>query len=197
MKTVWAIAFAFVLSLQAWSQDWMMALNYNIAVPGKEMQSFINTPSLLGFSLDARKMVTPYLSVGGSFGQQLFFRQAGGAIGEEADFVGTQIRFMNAFPVMLNAHVYLGDSSSLRPYAGINIGGFYAWQRAEMGVLVFEGRKWQWGVAPEAGVIFPVGRMDMNVAAKMNCLGQPCFSSMVNSEKNLYFSFNVGLIFYK
>jgi hypothetical protein len=198
MKAVWSIVIVFVLSVHAWSQDWIMALNYNIAVPGKKMQSFINNPSLLGFSLDARKMVTPYLSIGGSFGQQLFYWQTGNSLGiEQPAFIGSQIRFMNAFPLMINLHVYLGDSSRLRPYAGMNIGGFYAWQRSEMGVLVFEGRKWQWGMAPEIGAIFPVGRVDMTMAAKLNCIGCPRVSSVMDEAQQLYFSFNVGMIFYK
>lgn len=194
MKTRWAVAAALVLCASSWAQDWRMILNYNIAVPGKEMLPYINNTSVLGFSLDARRMVSPHVSVGGSLGQQLFYRQMGAEGPNAAGFLGAQIRFMNAFPLMLNTHVYLGDSAGMRPYAGINVGAFYAWRRAEMGVFVFEGRNWQWGMAPEIGAIFPLGRADLNVAAKMNCIGQPCFS-MVNSERNFYMSINVGMVF--
>ena len=198
MKTSVAVILILMLSISVGAQTWLMNLNYNIALPGSEMKQYINNPSLLGFSMDIRRFVSPNVTVGGSFGQQLFYWQHGGQLElESTQLKGSQFRFMNTFPLMVNSHFYFSDSGFVRPFLGLHLGGLYAWQRSEMGIVVKDGRQWQWGLAPELGVVFPVGTMTMNVGTKMSYLASPEGSSLGDPPNQLYFGFNVGVAFIK
>ena len=198
MKKSLAVILFLILSLSAGAQNWLMNLNYNIALPGSEMKQYINNPSFLGFSFDVRRFVSPSVTMGASFGQQLFYWQNSQQLELESTRLnGSQFRFMNAFPIMINSHFYFGDSGFVRPFVGLNMGGFYAWQRSELGIVVKEGRQWQWGVAPELGVMFPVGTMTMNVGTKMSYLATPHSSTLGDPPNQLYFGINVGVVFIK
>jgi len=186
-----------MLSVKLTAQPWLISMNYNIAFPGNEMSSYITNPSLLGFSLDVRHFIKPSISIGGSFGQQLFYWQttAWGSMG--LGLINSQIRFMNTFPLMLNTHFYLKGPVGWKPYCGVNVGGYYEWNRSEVGIVVFEGRKWRWGLAPEAGVIFPLGRMNLNVGSRFNYLSASNSDIMAGVKNRFYMSMNIGIVFFK
>ena len=183
-----------ILTASASAGDWFYNMSYNVAVPGKQMRPLINNTSFLGVSFEARNMLSSHFSVGVSAGQQVFYWKTHEAVSlQNGFFSGAPYRFLNTVPVMLNAHYYMGGSSRIRPYIGLNAGGFYVWQRSEMGIVVMEGRQWRWGAAPEAGVIVPVGRMNVNLGTKLSYLGLPGESRLGDPQKQLFFSFNVGL----
>ena len=73
MKAIKITVLIFLLAVSARSEGWMASLNYNVAIPGQEMKPQINNPSLLGFSLDARKFIAPQFAVGASLGNQIFY----------------------------------------------------------------------------------------------------------------------------
>jgi hypothetical protein len=54
---------------------------------------------------------------------------------------------------MLNAHQYFVKRKGIRPYIGLNAGGFYMLQRFDIGIHSFQEDEWQWGIAPEIGVV--------------------------------------------
>lgn len=193
VKVVLCILF-FAVSAQ--SKGWMATLNYNVAVPGQQMESFINNTSLLGFAIDARKFVSPKVSVGASLGHQVFYWKTGETVSLENGFFGTtQYKFLNTLPLMLSSHYHFTMSRNVHPYLGLNVGGYYGWQRAEMGIVVKEDRQWRWGLAPEFGVLFPVGAMHMNVGTKLSYLGLPGDAMLGDPREQLFMSIFVGLSF--
>jgi hypothetical protein len=160
------------------------------------MKPFIHNTSLLGFGLDVRKFVSSTVSVGASLGHQVFYWKTGESLSLENGFFGsTPYRYLNTLPLMLNSHYYLNLSNGFKSYLGLNIGGYYAWQRAEMGIVVKEDRQWRWGLAPEAGILLPVGAMHMNMGTKLNYLGLPGESTLGDPRKQLFISFFIGLSF--
>ena len=183
-----------VFATTASAGDWFYNVSYNVAVPGQQMRPAINSTSFIGFNLDARKMISSNASIGAAVGHQVFYWKTNEPVSlQNGFFSGMPYRFLNTIPMMLNAHYYLGKSDRIKPYIGLNAGGFYAWQRSEMGIVVMEGRQWRWGAAPEAGVIVPVGRMKVNIGTKLSYLGFFGESSLGDPQKQLFFSFNVGL----
>ena len=131
-----------------------------------------------------------------ALGHQVFYwKSHDPASLENGFFANTQYRFLNTLPFMMTTHYYFHMSNGLKPYVGANVGGYYAWQRAEMGIVVKEDRKWRWGLAPEAGMLIPVGTMHMNIGTKLSYLGLPGESSLGDPQKQLFMSFYVGLSF--
>ncbi len=179
----------------AFAGDWFYNVNYNVAVPGRQMRPFIHNTSFLGFGFDARKMVSTQTSIGASVGHQIFYWKTNEPVTLQSGFFsGSSYRFLNTIPAMLSVHHYFGRFDRIKPYLGFNAGGFFAWQRSEMGIVVMEGRQWRWGAAPEAGIIVPIGQMNVNIGTKLSYLGLPGGSGLGDSQKQLFFSFNVGLI---
>ena len=192
------LLFIVVFATTASAGDWFYNISYNVAVPGRQMRPFINNTSFLGFNLDARKMVSPHASIGAAVGHQVFYWKTNEPMSlQNGFFSGTPYRFMNTIPLMVNSHYYIGNSDRIKPFVGLNAGGFYAWQRSEMGIVVMEGRRWRWGIAPEFGVIVPVGQMKVNIGTKLSYLGLPGESNLGDPQKQMFFSFNVGLAFYQ
>ena len=187
-----------IFAATAFAKDWFFNISYNVAVPGQQMKPFITNTSFLGFGFDARRFVSAHVSLGGSVGHQVFYWKTDDPVTlQNGFFSGTQYRFMNTIPIMLNMHYYIGSTDRIRAYLGLNAGGTFAWQRSEMGIVVMEGRQWRWGLAPEAGVIVPVGQMNLNIGTKLNYLGLPGETTLGDPQKQLFFSLNLGLTFYQ
>lgn len=197
MKALKVVLLFFLFSVSVQAKGWMVAVDYNIAVPGRQMQPYIKSTSLLGFGLDARKLVSPHISLGLSIGHQVFYWKTGETATLENGFFGTtRYRFLNTLPLMLNSHYYFRLLNNVEPYLGINVGGYYGWQRSEMGIVVKEDRTWRWGLAPEAGVCLPVGSMRMNIGTKLSYLGLPGEARLGDPRNQLFMSFYIGLSFF-
>jgi hypothetical protein len=97
---------------------------------------------------------------------------------------------------MLNSHIYIGGEDCFRPYVGINAGGYYVWERFEMGLIVLEDKGMRWGVAPEAGFTIPVGDVHLQLGAKYNVAVAPSESNIFdNPQATSYVSFHIGFAY--
>lgn len=193
MKAIKVVLLIFLLAMSAKSEGWMASLNYNVAIPGQEMKPQINNPSLLGFSLNAHKFVAPQFAIGASLGNQIFYCKCNEPSTLEDNFFGgSRYQFLNTIPLMLTSQYYFNFAKSFKPYVGMNIGGYYAWQRSERGLVVMEDRNWHWGLAPEAGVIVPMGATNMNLGTKFSYISD---TNLGDPQKQLFISFYVGLSF--
>jgi hypothetical protein len=156
MKLLSTFILIVLLSFTAFSQEYMTALTYNISAPAGETSQFIEAPSYLGLSFDARKFVTSFISVGFYTGWQVFYEQISEPLPiDQGTISGNQYRYLNSFPIMLNTHLYIGPDECFRPYVGINAGAYFTWKRLNIGVLLTEEKKWVLGFAPEAGMTIP------------------------------------------
>jgi hypothetical protein len=168
-------------------------------VPAGETNAFIEQPSYLGISFDGRNFLNSFLSVGFYTGWQVLYEQRSEPIElEDGTISGKQFRHINMFPIMLNAHFYLGPDQCFRPYVGINAGTYYTWKRLDVGVLRAEEKKWVWGVAPEAGFTLPIGDVHINLGAKYNYALPPSESDYYKDPDPLqYVSFHIGFAYYR
>jgi hypothetical protein len=87
----------------------------------------------------------------------VFHERTGGVYELEAGAIsGNQDRYLNSFPIMVGVHQYFGNRRSTRAYVGLNGGGYLLIQTFRLGVTEIEEDTWEWGVSPEAGVVFPL-----------------------------------------
>ena len=144
---------------QGSAQDWFSGATYEVSIPGGDLKEFTNATSWLGFGLGFRKALDKNTTAGLYFGWHTFDERTSDVIQLANGAVsGTQSRYVNSFPIMLNAHYYLGRSGDMRPYFGLNGGGYAVIQRFDMGVWSFQKDSFEWGVIPEIGVVVPLSR---------------------------------------
>jgi len=144
-------------SVQA--QEWYTGATYDVSIPAGDLKEFIEDVSWLGVSLTFRKQVDRNMTAGLLFGWQVFSERTDRTVQLERGAVsGTQDRWVNSFPIMLNAHYYLGERGSIRPYLGVNAGGLIVLRRYAIGIIVIDDDTWEWGVTPEIGAVVPLNR---------------------------------------
>jgi hypothetical protein len=177
-------------------EQWFGSLTYSISIPAGDTKSFVEEISWRGIGLDYRYMIDRTYSVGLNLGWNIFYERAENKTTqtENGAVTGTSDRYLNFFPVMANIHYYFGERKSVRPYVGLNAGGYYVNQRFAIGVFLWEDDSWQWGIAPEAGVAIPVERdfgILLNGKYNYAFTGESVFGTDVN---NSYWQVNVGFI---
>ncbi len=149
------------------AQNWFGLVNYQVSFPFGDTQDYIGKTSFRGFGLDFRKALDPSTTVGFTFGWNVFYERITGTIEIQTDnpgaVTGIQDRYINAFPVMLNAHRYFGPPEGRKFFIGLAAGGFIMSQRLGIGIFEFQKDEWQWGMAPEIGIAVPVGHKTLMV----------------------------------
>ena len=147
-------------SNQGFAQDFFGSVTYQISMPTGDTKEFANETSYRGFGLDYRKHVDKNTTVGFATGLNVFHERTNKTLELKTDnpgaMTGLQDRTINAFPIMLNIHQYFDTQGGIRPYIGLNAGGYIMHQRFDIGIYSSEENEWQWGMAPEIGVIIPL-----------------------------------------
>jgi opacity protein-like surface antigen len=186
---------AFVLLLAplsvgpAEAQTWW-ALTYQPAVPLSNTKEFTDNFGWRGIGVDFKRQVKPNLTLGLSFGWQVFDQQTDEVVSAfGVDLSGDQFRYVNSWPLLVNASYFFGTEGRARPYLGANVGAYVMEHRLEVGLYGIEETNLHLGFAPEAGIAFPV-RPD--VAAVLN--GRYNYALSAGSvDDQSYLSFSVGL----
>ena len=158
MKKIVIVTFALLFSGIAWSQSFY-SLNYTMSFATGETGDYIESASFRGFSIDGRGFVSDQVSLGGMFNWSAFYEELAGATytQDNITLTGTQYRYLNAFPMLFQAHYYLGtDSYEPRAFFGGGAGAYKMVQRTNVGVLSLEYNNWHFGLSPEVGMVYPV-----------------------------------------
>lgn len=178
---------------QALATDSLIWLTYNMAIPMGDLEEFTADTSFRGWSFEYRNLVRDRLSLGISFAWQGFSEREDGTFTEGTlTATGTQIRYMNSYPIMATGHMYTGDVDRFRVYGGLGAGTFYMQERFDFGIHSFYSSHWHFGLVPEVGLMIPVGwrssivgNVRYNYAFKTS--DEPAYS---------YWGFNVGIASY-
>ena len=175
--------------------QWFGAATYEVSLPTGDAKKFTDATSFRGFGLDFRKAIQPGTTVGLFFGWNVFHERTSETIPLQIGaLTGVQDRYINSFPMMLNVHRYFGQEGSARPYAGLNAGGFIVTQRLDIGLSSLQRDGWEWGLAPEVGVIIP-----LNYTTKFMINGKYNYAftgeSIANNDFKLaYWGLNAGFV---
>ncbi len=173
MKTILVTALLsalFLLPSSGYAQRWYTGLTYDVSFPTGDLKEYTDEISWRGFGMTFRTAMKEDVTVGATLGWHVFYERTNETLQLESGAAsGTQDRYVNAFPMMLNAHYYLGDRGGTRPFIGMNFGGMYVSQRFDMGIRVLERDSFEWAMAPEVGVAVPLQRNTLLLlAAKYN-----------------------------
>jgi hypothetical protein len=106
------------------------------------------------------------MSFGLSLGWNVFHEEVNSTVeiaNGNGHATGNQDRTLNAFPLMVGFQVYGGQEGGARPYLGIYGPGYYVAQRLDIGVYSFQQDGWNWGLAPEIGVLMPLQGRDSSL----------------------------------
>lgn len=190
------------MSISISAQQFLGVASYSTALGTGNTGDFISDFSYKGFQFEGRTFTNRNWTFGGSFGWNIFDAKLSELIhvedgNEAADIQGTQLRYINSFPIMVNGHYYfLKRRDPVRPFLGMNVGLYYINQRFELGIYQVEENNWHFGFAPEAGVLIPVGDISIMLNVKYNyalSAGKPIGGGTDNSHS--YLTFNIGLVF--
>jgi outer membrane protein W len=169
-----------------------------MAVPTGNSREFIENTSYIGFVIDGRRFADRNVTYGIQFGWNIFHEETKETINIERGAIsGRQFRYYNMWPILVNAHYYLGRKRDFRTYIGAGIGTYYILQRYELGVFMLESNNWHFGIAPEIGFLIPVSRtVSVNTSIKYNYAfdsGKSVWGDDDNAHS--FVSLNVGLAF--
>jgi hypothetical protein len=203
MKTKIIILFICALSTTSFSQEFISNFTWNFGFPADKLSEFIPNNSYKGFGIEGRRFLNKNISAGLSLGWNIFDQRTSDPImideeGFGGTVSGTQIRYVNAFPILANAHYYIGKRRDFRVFLGGGVGVYYILQRLDLGVWMLESNNWHFGIAPEAGILVPLGdgQSHIIVTGRYNY----AFSSgksLGGNEDNTYsyWSLNFGFAF--
>ncbi len=180
------------LGFSSYAQDTYSSLHYDIGVPLSNTQDYIGKGSWRGVGFDYRNKVSGNLAVGFSIGWHVFYERKDFETYTEGNvsLSGVQFRYINSFPMHVNATYFLGmEDSDLQPFIGLGVGTTAFNMRTEMGLFQSETKSWNFSLQPEAGFLY---RINYNVAF----MGAAKYYSIFKNSKidaQGYLSFNVGL----
>jgi outer membrane protein W len=186
------VALPLVIPSRAAAQDWLWSVTYGPTVPSGQTKDFINTSTAWrNIGLEGRKIMSENTTVGLAFGWNVFATKTGELISfRQIDISGEQFRYVNSFPLLLTGHYYFGQPDGIRPYVGGGVGAYYAEERLEIGLTALTADAWHFGLAPEAGLIVPIGwRARAMLQARYN------WALKANEIEHTYWGFNVGFVF--
>ena len=172
---------------EARAQEWFWGGSYSMSMPLSNTKDFNEGFSFRGVPTEGRKIINDNVSAGLSLGWHVMSDvQAGTLELDNAALTGTFYTYTNSFPLFANAHYYLGEPGGIRPFLGANVGTAIYEQRAEVGQVAFTEDKWRFAVAPEAGVVIPLGWYVRGFLSAR-------YHYMTGSPTQQYLSFNVGI----
>ncbi len=177
------------------AQEWYGAATWQISIPTGDTKDFVDATSFRGFGLDFRKVVAPSTTAGFMAGWNVLYeRRQGTYTYGDATVTGTQDRTINSFPIMVNVHRYFGQKRGTRPYIGVNAGAMVVIQSFELGVYGVEEDNWDWGVAPEVGIVIPT-QSGAGIVINARYNWSFTFQDLQGDDKDLaYWGINIGFV---
>jgi outer membrane protein W len=177
----------------------LSGFTWNIAMPTGRLTNFMDKTSYGGFGFETHSFLTDDFSVGGSVSWNYWSEMTGETIPlKQGALSGTQIRYVNSIPLLLNATFYLGGRrDEFRPFFGLNAGAYYILQRLDMGIYSLDNDHWHFGLAPEAGFLLQVSSDTYLTAAGRYNYGLSSGETVSGDSKNTiaYWGINIGIAY--
>lgn len=164
MKKIYALILAVVIGTiplaDANAQVGLGAVSWNVAGTTGDTREFVNELSYLGFGIEGRSYLSRHFTLGLSFDWQVFDKQTDAVVDLEGGALsGKQFRYVNAFPILVNLHLYAGDVHDFRIFLGAGVGAYYIMRKLQMGLANLEDNDWMFGGGPQFGFMIPMNEM--------------------------------------
>ena len=192
----------FALTLTSTASDWSTIFSYNVSFGTGNVSDYISRPSWLGFSLDFKAQEKSNLIWGFSFAWNSFYEKTGDIVYFSSDtrdgaISGTQLRYLNAFPMLVGAGYVFGKYySEIKPFVNLYLGTTYFSRQTDIGIYRFTNYAWGFTVAPELGLKVPTSRTSNFIVSGRwyNTFGAN--DSFFSDETNRgYITINIGFEF--
>lgn len=162
MKLKYIIAVIALVSCTGFAQELLTNVTWNIGIPVSKTNQYVTDVTYRGFTIAGRKFIDNENSVGFMTGWNVFDEKSTEPINVDygngsGTISGTQVRSINAFPLLVGIHHHYGNKKDMRAFIGLNAGMYYILQRLDIGVYRFDNDNWHFGLSPEAGLLIPVG----------------------------------------
>jgi hypothetical protein len=146
---------------EARAQDVAFGIDWGVSFPLGNTHDYIEAVGYRNFDIEFRSFRSEKFSLGVSGGWHVFYDEVSGTQLFPAGAVtGTQIRYLNAIPILATSHYYFGEPYARnQPYLGLGVGATNVLQRFEIGVASIETSNWHFALAPEVGVMMGTGTM--------------------------------------
>jgi len=160
MKFLKLTILTLALGATALSQDLFTGVSWDVGIPMGTTHDFVEKTSYAGFSFEGKRFLDEDATVGMSIGWNHFSELTNKTIVLQNGAVsGTQVRYANVIPILINANYFLGDrGDDMRLFMGMNIGTYHIWQELDIGIYAFTDNLWHFGLAPEAGIWYELDR---------------------------------------
>lgn len=182
------LLFAGNTEADAQAGEWWWGVTYQTALTAGDTKDFVDQFSWRNVGVEGRTMINRDTSVGLFFGWNVFNEEVDGTVSlSGVDATGYQSRYVNALPMLVTVHRYLGERSGLRLFLGGGIGTYWIENRFSLGRTSLTVSNWHFGLAPEVGVTFPTqGLMEGYLSVKYN------YASEAGDLKHNYWTFGIG-----
>jgi hypothetical protein len=200
-KAITIIGLALVLFVPLKAADALTILTWNISFPFEQTKELSqDSESFRGAGFEYRMFVHPNFSIGAYAGWHVFNGETTRTIhveteGDEAliaDITGTQYRYINSFPIMLNLNYYIGNPDGFQAYLGLGAGTMIIEERVELGVVAAEQTRWHLALAPELGFKIPFGYNFSGLASVKYHHAFPAKGITGEKYAHSYVSVNIG-----
>ena len=162
-----------------------------MGIPSGDFGDWVSETSWYGFEVGSRVFSNENFSYGFASGWNTFGEKVSGTTEVESGAItGTSIREIKSFPLLVNAHYYLGREGKTRPYVGLNTGVYFISQGTSLGIYYSGDTNAHFGLTPEIGVLMPVKDAGLMFNAKYVY----AFEGGANMAFS-WFALNVGFTF--
>jgi hypothetical protein len=138
----------------------LFSFNYSLSFPMGDLNDFISKPGVKGFDAELKAFVTDNIAVGGMIGYQGFYEKydRNTYTFENGALTSTLFAYYWTVPIRVVADYFIAPGSFIQPFIGLSTGLNYNERRLEIGFYYIDDKSWNYVIAPEAGLIIPVGK---------------------------------------
>lgn len=174
----------------------LFSIEYNASFPLGEFSDFISKPGYRGWSFELKGVINDNLAIGGSVGWYAFYEdfERDTYLFDGGSLTSSVFNYYYSVPLRVVAHYYFLPDAFIQPFAGLSIGTNYNEKRREIGFYLFEEKKWNFGLTPEAGVIIPFGDMaewGAQIKGRFNYLTYNDYEQ----DNTMFFDISIGLVY--
>ena len=139
-------------------QEVIWKMTYDIGFPFSATKEFANQVSWRGVALDVDRFINDNLAVGTGISWNMFIEKEPDSDYQREIFQihGTQVRYINNIPLLARISWYQ-PLDMMETFFSLGIGTAWQETRREIGTWAFTGSYWHFVLAPEVGIVFPVG----------------------------------------
>ena len=193
MKKILILITFVIVGFNSFGQS-MHGISYSMALPVGATSDVIGKYQWRGFALEGKYFLTDQVTIGWHTGWNTMYDSESGSFTEDTQTrTGTQYRYLNIWPALFTFNYLFGSDGDIQPYLGAGLGTYWIEEKTTMGLFGTEYKTWNFGLAPEVGVLFP---LNLNSNLYINMKYNYGLNGSSDVENYSYLTFNVGFLWY-